>query len=265
MKQRVQKIIAASGYCSRRKAEELIKQGKVKVNGHTIHLGDKADPETDTITIGKHTITIEEHLTIMLNKPSGYLTTRKDLWGRRTVMDLITGIPRNIYPVGRLDRDTRGLLILTSDGDLAQRILHPRNKTTKTYKATLNKPLTREAAKKLREGVMVEGRKVKARLKKIRPRVIEISIHEGRNKIVKKLFNTIGYYVTNLQRTAIGRLQLDIPEGRWRVITENDKQKLLSPLNDEGTTPQQPRPQKEHPHRHASRQTRRSPKQHQER
>ncbi|MBD3208830.1 rRNA pseudouridine synthase [Candidatus Woesearchaeota archaeon] len=224
--QRVQKIIAASGYCSRRKAEKLIAAGKVTVNGQKTLLGDQADPEKDHIMVGSQAIQQEPHLYLVLHKPSGYLTTKSDLWGRRDVMELLKGLPRSVYPVGRLDRDARGLLLFTSDGDFAQKILHPRNKTTKTYQATLNKPLRKDTFEKVKKGVVVERRRVKASLKKNKPKLVELTIHEGRNKVVKKYFKALGYYVKDLKRVAIGNVRLNIPEGRWRYLTAKEKRGL---------------------------------------
>ena len=225
--QRVQKIIAASGFCSRRKAEELIQAGKVSVNGRKITIGDQADPDKDRIMVGKQVIKIEEHLYLMLHKPSDYITTKSDLWNRRNVMELVENLPRSVYPVGRLDRDARGILLLTSDGDFAQQILHPSKKTTKTYQATLDKPLSKDVFEKVKLGVVVERRLVRARLKKIKPKLVELTVHEGRNKIVKKYFKSLGYYVKDLKRVAIGKVRLNIPEGKYRFLTEAEKDELV--------------------------------------
>ncbi len=227
MRQRVQKIIAASGYCSRRKAEDLIRLGKVTVNGTKISIGDQADPERDVIMIGKQRIIVEDHISIMLHKPSNYLTTRSDLWGRRSVMALVEDVPKNIYPIGRLDRDARGILLMTSDGDFAQSVLHPSKRVNKTYQARLDKPLSKEAQSRIRAGVIVDGRRVIAKLKVVKPKLVEITIHEGRNKIVKKIFKSVGHYVHDLKRIAIGKLRLDIPEGAWRALTDKDKEKIF--------------------------------------
>jgi 23S rRNA pseudouridine2605 synthase len=237
MQERVQKIIAASGYCSRRKAEEFISEGRVSVNGNRIQLGDCADRKKDLIMVGKQEIKVEQHLYLMLHKPSGYLTTRSDLWGRKDVMELLTNVPRPVYPIGRLDKDARGLLLLTSDGDFAQHILHPSNQTTKTYQATIDKPLEKDIFKRISLGVRVEGRGVRAQLHKIKPRLVELTVHEGRNKIVKKYFKALGYYVTDLKRVAIGSIRLNIPEGSWRQLTADEKKALLSKEEKKKTAP----------------------------
>ncbi len=227
VRQRVQKIISNSGFASRRKAEEFIAAGKVTVNGVAITLGDQADPDTDSIMVGNQKITIENHLYLMLHKPSGYLTSRGDLWDRKDVMELLGDVGRPVYPVGRLDRDARGLLLLTSDGDFAQQIMHPSNKTTKTYLATLDKPLNKESLEKVNQGVVVNSRRVKAKLRKIKPKLVELTVHEGRNKIVKRYFKALGYNVNDLKRVGIGSLRLSVPEGQWRELTPEEKESLL--------------------------------------
>lgn len=240
VKERVQKIIAASGFCSRRKAEEFIIAGKVTVNGIDITIGDSADAEKDRIMVGKELIQMEKHLYLMLHKPSGFLTTKGDLWGRKDIMELLQGVPRSVYPIGRLDRDARGLLLLTSDGDFAQRIMHPSNETTKTYQATLDRAITKEARIAIQEGVKVGSRKVRAKIAVIKPKLVELTIHEGRNKIVKRYFNELGYNVNDLKRVGIGNVRLSVPEGKYRELTEKEKEMLLE------QAPERARPVKQH-------------------
>ncbi|MFC2134417.1 pseudouridine synthase [Bacteroidota bacterium] len=227
MKQRVQKIIAASGFASRRKAEELIISGKVMVNGKEITIGDQADLEKDKVTVSGQEIKIDNHVYIMVHKPTGFISTRSDPYDRRSVMELIQGISKPIYPVGRLDTNARGLLLMTSDGDFSQKILHPSNETTKTYVAILNRPMDRDIIDVVKRGVLVDGRPVKANLKKIGPKKAELRIHEGRNKIVKRFFRAMGYYVDDLKRVAIGSLKLEkLQEGKWRHLTKKEIETL---------------------------------------
>lgn len=227
MLERVQKIIAESGFCSRRAAEEFIINKKVTVNGKLITIGDKADKQKDLIMVGKKKITIQEHVYIMLNKPSDYLCTRDDPYDRRTVMSLVRDIPRNIYPVGRLDRYARGLILLTSDGDFSQKVLHPKHKITKTYQVSLDRTLTKEHAQRIRAGLIIESRKVKAKLTILKPKLVNITIAEGRNKIVKKIFNKLEYYVKDLKRVAIGSLKLTIKEGTYKKLTQKEMEKIF--------------------------------------
>lgn len=225
-KERVQKIMSNAGFCSRRKAEEFIDAGKVSVNGEKITLGDQADPDKDIIMVGKQRIQKQEHLYLMLHKPSGYITTRSDLWDRKNVMELLVGVQRAVYPIGRLDRDARGLLLLTSDGDFAQQIMHPSMRTTKTYQATLKTPLSKEQAASITNGVVVDSRRVRARIRKIKPKLVEITIHEGRNKIVKRIFKAVDSYVTDLKRVGVGNIRLDVPEGRFRELKPEEIEQL---------------------------------------
>lgn len=227
VRERVQKIIAAAGFCSRRKAEEFIIAGKVTVNGQAITIGDGADAEKDSIMVGKELIQMEKHLYLMLHKPSGFLTTKGDIWGRKDVMSLLPGVQRSVYPIGRLDRDARGLLLLTSDGDFAQKVMHPSNETTKTYQATLDHPFNKEARAAMAEGVKVGSRKVRASIAVIKPKLVELTIHEGRNKIVKRYFNELGYHVNDLKRVGIGNVRLSVPEGKFRELTPKERDMLV--------------------------------------
>ena len=208
--ERLQKIIANSGYCSRRKAEELITKGKVKVNGKTIkELGTKASYE-DYIEVEGNTINKkEDKVYYLLYKPRGVITSTNDDKGRKTVIDIIDTNER-IYPIGRLDYDTTGLLLLTNDGQLANLLTHPSNNIDKVYVAKLKGIITKELLKRLDSGVIIDGRKTsksKTKLvridKKTNTSIVKIIIHEGRNHQVKKMFQAIGYDVLKLKREAI--------------------------------------------------------------
>lgn len=234
--ERLQKIIANSGYCSRRKAEELIKKGLVKVNGQVIkELGTKSSYddyiEVDGQTINKK----EDKVYYLLNKPRGIITSTNDDKGRKTVIDLIPTQTR-IYPVGRLDYDTTGLVLLTNDGQLANLMMHPSNNIDKVYVAKLQGIITKEELKKLEKGIVIDGKKTskcKSKLvridKKTNTCIVKLIIHEGRNHQVKKMFDAIGYQVLKLKREAISFLTLDgIKSGDYRELSIKEVKSLYS-------------------------------------
>ena len=205
--ERLQKVIASSGYCSRRKAEELIVEGKVKVNGKVItELGTKVDYNDTVLVNGKPLNNKEEKTYYLLNKPRGVVTTVKDEKDRKTVMELIPNDKR-VYPVGRLDYDTTGVLILTNDGELTNLLTHPKNHVEKTYIAKVEGLVMKQDLEKLCNGVIIDGKKTsraKARIKKMDKKtnhtIVELVIYEGRNHQVKKMFEAIGYKVLKLKR-----------------------------------------------------------------
>lgn len=225
--ERLQKIIADYGYASRRKAEELIKSGRVKVNGKIVkELGTKAT-KNDIITIDD--ININKEITkkvYILNKPREVICSVKDEHGRKTVLDYIKTDER-IYPIGRLDYDTTGLILLTNDGELANRLMHPRNNIKKTYYAKINGILSLEESKQIKKGIKIEGRVVEVDFIKLRSinkknntSIIEITIHEGRNHIIKKLFASLGYDVKKLKREEYGFLNLgNLKSGEYRELS----------------------------------------------
>ncbi len=232
--ERLQKVIANSGYCSRRKAEELIKCGKVFVNGEKVtELGTKVSGN-DAITINGEAIKLEEDkVYYLLNKPRGVISSVSDDKDRKTVVDLID-TKKRIYPVGRLDYDTTGLLILTNDGELANTLMHPSNSIEKKYVAKLNKFFEISDLKKLEKGIDVDGVKcVPTRVKiKINNKIkdfsiVEISIVEGRNHIIKRVFMELGYLVDKLSRVEYAFLNLNgLQSGEYRCLTTKEVKKL---------------------------------------
>lgn len=221
MNERVQKIIANSGICSRRKAEELIEEGRVKVNGKTISLGDKADLDNDNIWVDRQKVQKIKKVYYMFNKPKGCLTTLSDPSKLRTIFDIVK-LDKRVIPVGRLDYNTEGILILTNDGDFANRVMHPRYEIKKTYVAKLDRQLKEEDIEKVNKGIAVEGRVVKAEITPL-DKGANIRIHEGRNRIVRKLFDILGYKVLGLKRIKIGRLSLgSIRPGKFRILTKKE-------------------------------------------
>ncbi len=232
--ERLQKVIANSGYCSRRKAEELIKAGKVFVNGEKIiELGTKVSG-TDAITINGEAINLEEDkVYYLLNKPRGVISSVSDDKDRKTVVDLID-TKKRIYPVGRLDYDTTGLLILTNDGELANTLMHPSNNIEKKYVAKLNKFFEISDLKRLEKGIDVDGVKCVPTRVKIKTNnkikdfsILELSIVEGRNHIIKKVFMELGYLVDKLSRVEYAFLNLNgLQSGEYRSLTTKEVKKL---------------------------------------
>ena len=221
--QRVQKILAGAGVASRRNAEELIKQGKVFVNGKQAKIGQSADPDNDNITVNGKQIKTEKFVYILLNKPKNVMTAVSDPEGRTTVRDLVD-VEERVFPVGRLDKDVTGLVLLTNDGQLANRMMHPRYETKKFYLVKLSVNVTPELLQKLRNGVMVEGRRVELRdIKQIGRNHIQLSLHEGRKYIVKKIFVKLGTHANELTRMSIGPLEIGkLKEGRYRRLSEKE-------------------------------------------
>ena len=233
--ERLQKVIAASGITSRRKAEELIVNGKVKVNGKVVtELGTKVN-NNDEIEVNNKLIEKETKEYYLLNKPRGVITSTSDEKGRKTVVDLINTTSR-IYPVGRLDYDTTGALLLTNDGEFANILTHPRNKIDKTYLAKLNGIIKGEQINKLKDGVMLDDILVKpsrVKLKKVNlesnSSMVEITIHEGKNHEVKRLFESVGFLVDKLTRERISIFNLEgLKSGEYRKLTPKEVQIIYS-------------------------------------
>ncbi len=227
--ERIHKILAHAGIASTRKCEELIRQGKVSINGAIARIGQHADPSKDRITVNGKPITLEKKVYLLLHKPTGYVTTVSDHRGRKTVMDLIS-TPERIYPVGRLDKNTEGLLLFTNDGKLANKLLHPRYETEKEYYVELRKPLGK-SIEHLKKGVSVDGRKVTVGIVRTKGNTITIRIHEGRKHIVRKLFKQLNNEVTRLIRTRMATLTLDnLKPGKTRPLTDTELRQLRRTL-----------------------------------
>jgi len=227
---RLNKYIAQAGIASRRKADELISSGKVKINGATCTALGTEVSEDDIVTVnGKIAVAAaEKKVYYALNKPAGYITTSSDEKGRPTVISLLSDVTQRVFPVGRLDADTEGLLILTNDGDMANRIAHPRHEVWKTYLAEIDILISQEKMNKLRNGVDIGGYVTKpARVKFIKgtehASLVEVQICEGKNRQVRKMFKAVGAHVTYLQRTAIGEVQLGRTHvGTYRRLTQKE-------------------------------------------
>ncbi|MEC4685876.1 MAG: pseudouridine synthase [Nitrospirota bacterium] len=239
MEERIQKILAKMGIASRRKAEELILEGRVVVNGKTAVLGMKADPERDHIRVdGKLLRGSEPKVYIILNKPPGVLTTLEDPEGRPTVQQLLGKLKFRVYPVGRLDFNSEGLLLLTNDGDLAYRIIHPSHKIPKTYLVKVKGVIEEKDISKLHKGIMLDdGMTAPAKIKRVRaPRAeknswLEVTIYEGRKRQIRRMFERVGHTVLKLRRIRIDGLGLgDLRTGQWRYLDEVEVKKLKKSL-----------------------------------
>ena len=226
--------MAKCGVASRRKSEELILQGNVKVNDEVIkELGHKIEPKKDIVLVNNTQIKLEDKkIYIMLNKPTGYITSVKDQFNRPTVLTLIKDIEERIYPIGRLDYDTSGLIILTNDGNITYKLTHPKHEVIKTYIAKVKGIPGDSSLEKFRNGLEIDGYKTsKAEIEILRKfnnsSLLEIKIHEGRNRQVRKMCDKIGHPVINLKRVSMGNLNLgDLGEGKWRFLKENEVEYL---------------------------------------
>lgn len=234
---RLQKFMAECGVASRRKSEELIEMGKVRVNGHPAQIGDKINPKRDIVTVrGKKINKVDRMYYIMLNKPRGYVTTVSDELGRKTVMDLIDCKAR-VYPVGRLDKDSEGLLILTNDGSFANALTHPKHNYAKVYRVTVRPSVNDEILDKLRNGVVIDDRKtapcdVNIITEEEGRVVLEFILREGRNRQIRKMCEAVDLQVARLKRISIGPIKLGMLQtGKSRELTDNEVKKLLRSSN----------------------------------
>ena len=224
MMERLQKILSARGVASRRAAEQMIRDGRVTVNGNIASLGQTVDVDTDEILIdGAPIPTGDQPVYIMLHKPRGFVTTLSDEQGRRTAADLVADCGVRVYPVGRLDLSSEGLLLFTNDGAFANRMMHPKHQVDKTYLAWVT-DCSDEALQRLRQPIVLDGYRIRApKLRQVKPGMLEITIHEGRNRQVRRMCEAAGMHVTRLRRIREGNLSLgDLPVGKWRYLTAEE-------------------------------------------
>ncbi len=232
---RLQKFMAERGVASRRKSEELIEKGLVKVNGHPAHIGDSVDPRADLVTVqGKRLMPVREMKYIMLNKPRGYITTMSDEMGRKCVAELVADVGERVYPVGRLDRESEGLLFLTNDGEFANRMTHPSWHIGKVYRVTVRPDISEEQLIELSSGMVIDGVKTTPAtvhvLSKEEGRVVlEIVLHEGRNRQIRRMCEQLGLEVARLKRVSVGAVKLGmLPPGKWRELGKAEVNALMS-------------------------------------
>lgn len=220
MEERVQKIIANAGCCSRRKAEDLIIQGLVKVNGKTITIGDKATASDNIFIDGKKLDTSGKKIYLLLHKPAEYVCTAYDPRGRKRIIDLVSSIDSRLFSVGRLDYDATGALIMTNDGDFANKIMHPRYECPKVYEVHLRRPLSEKDIAYIQKGVEIDGKTVKCELSVMVPNKVLVSLHVGIHKVVKRIFKEVDNYVRRLKRISIGPVELGkLKPGEFRPLT----------------------------------------------
>lgn len=230
--QRIQKVLSDQGVCSRRAAEQLIQAGRVKVNGHPVKLGDKMDPDFDKVSVDGKNIRVvrkRQYIYLMLHKPRGYITTASDELGRKTVMDLVADVGRRVYPVGRLDKDSEGLLLMTDDGAFANLLTHPSGGVGKLYRVTVRPRATEDQIVKMASGVVLDdGVKTQPAVIHVvtdEPgrTVLEITLHEGRNRQIRRMCEAVGLEVVRLKRSAEGPVKLGmLAPGTYRELKKSE-------------------------------------------
>lgn len=232
---RLQKMLADCGVASRRKAEELIAAGYVKVNGETAQIGDKVDVKKDKVTVhGRNVVKDVRNVYLMLHKPRGFITTMSDEMDRKCVAELVSDVSERIYPVGRLDRESEGMLLMTNDGAFANKLTHPSMHVPKTYRVTVRPSVTEEQLTQLAVGVLLDGKMTapaEVRVVSQEPGrvVLEIVLYEGRNREIRNMCDAIGLDVARLKRTAVGPVKLGMLQpGKWRYLTNEEVKKLLA-------------------------------------
>ena len=231
---RLQKYLSECAVASRRKSEELISQGRVKVNGRVAQIGDKVSPRNDSVAVnGKKVVMNKKQYYIMLHKPRGFITTMEDEMGRKCVAQLVSDVGARVYPVGRLDRESEGMLIMTNDGEFANALTHPSKHVSKTYRVTVRPNINEEQLTAFSEGILIDGKKtapadVRVIEKQDNRVVLEIIIYEGRNREIRKMCEALGLEVARLKRTSIGSVKLGmLPQGKWRDLTEDEVHRLM--------------------------------------
>ena len=243
--ERLQKVIARRGLASRREAEAWIRAGRVRVNGRVVtEMGLRVDPDTDRVEVDGRPLPPEApRVVVLLNKPAGYVTTVRDPHAPRTVMDLLGGVAERVYPVGRLDRDTRGVLLLTNDGDLAHELLHPSRGVDKVYRVRVRGRLGRDALGRLAQGVVLDdGPTAPARVWDVRrtegETAFRIAMHEGRKRQVRRMVEAVGARVLDLERVAFGPITAaGVPEGEWRYLAPDEVRALRKAVRGPGGRP----------------------------
>ncbi len=244
---RIQKVLSEQGIVSRRKAEEWIEQGKIKVNGRPASLGQKINPNRDVVTIDGERVYFQkssQKYYIMLYKPRGYVTTMSDELGRKCVAELVEDVPERVYPIGRLDKDSEGMLLFTNDGDFANLIMHPSHHVSKTYRVTVRPDISDAQVIQLSTGVVIDGKKTSPAhvtvLEKAPGRVVlQVVIYEGRNRQVRKMCEAVGLEVARLKRTAIGPLKLGmLAPGKWRELRPGEIGMIRNAVKTSAGTPE---------------------------
>ena len=230
---RLQKFMADNGIASRRKCEEMIEQGIVKVNGNTAHIGDKVDPKKDRVTVKGRKIAVKDNLVyILLHKPRGYITTMQDEQGRKCVAELVKDVGVRIYPVGRLDRESEGMLLMTNDGAFSNAMTHPTRHVPKTYRVTIRPGITDEQIAAFQDGIEIDGRMTAPASIRVIDKsegrvVVEVIIYEGRNRQIRKMCEQLELHIITLKRISIGDVKLgNLPIGEWRHLTRAQVESL---------------------------------------
>ncbi len=231
---RLQKFMADNGVASRRKCEEMIEQGIVKVNGNTAHIGDKVDPKRDKVTVRGKKIAVTDNMRyIMLHKPRGYITTMQDEQGRKCVAELVKDVGVRVYPVGRLDRESEGMLLMTNDGAFSNALTHPTRHVPKTYRVTIRPKITDEQIAAFQDGIEIDGKMTAPASLRVIDKsegrvVVEVILYEGRNRQIRRMFEELGIEVARLKRSAVGSIKLGmLPQGKWRDLTDDEVRKLM--------------------------------------